>query len=74
MLRQHTGRTEPYTWLDTCAGLAAEAGVGKITKPFAGALEAAFGVWDPEAPPVIVDGVRVSAWTARSPSARWPSG
>ena len=59
MLRQHTGRTEPYTWLDTCAGLAAEAGLGKITKPFAGALEAAFGVRDPEAPPVIVDGVRV---------------
>ena len=59
LLRQHAGKTEPYSWLDTLAGLAAEAGLGKIAKPLAGALEDAFGVRDPDAPPVIVDGLQV---------------
>ena len=59
LLRRHTGKSESYTWLDALAGLAVEAGLGKIAKPLAGALEAALGVRDPEAPTVIINGVKV---------------
>lgn len=58
-LRRHAGKNHPHAWLDTLADLAKKAGLGKVSKPLAVALEAAFGVRDPEAPAVEVDGVLV---------------
>lgn len=58
-LRKHAGKTHPYAWLETLADLAKKAGLSKIGKPLATALESAFGVRNPEAPVVEVDGVPV---------------
>lgn len=57
LLRKHAGQTHPYAWLGGLAGQAKQAGLGKLGKPLAAALEAALGVRDPDAPPVEVDGV-----------------
>lgn len=53
-LAKHDDATHPYDWLDGLVGAAEKAGVGKVGKPLHAALEAAFGVHDPEAP-IIVD-------------------
>ncbi|MDO9468999.1 MAG: class I SAM-dependent DNA methyltransferase [Thiobacillus sp.] len=58
-LRKHAGKTHPYAWLDNLADLAKKTGLGKFSKPLAAALEAAFGVRDPEAPALEVDGAQV---------------
>ncbi len=58
-LRQHVGETHPYSWLGTLIDMARMAGLGKVSKPLAAALETAFGVRDPEAPAVEVDGAQV---------------
>lgn len=58
-LRKHVGKTHPHAGLNTLADLAKRAGLGKVSKPLAVALEAAFGVRDPAAPAVEVDGVLV---------------
>lgn len=58
-LRKHIGETHPYVWLTTLVDLAKKAGLSKFGKPLATALEAAFGVRDPEAPAVEVNGVLV---------------
>lgn len=58
-LRKHVGKTHPYAWLSTLVGLTKQAGLGKIGKPLSAALEAAFGVRDPETPAVEIDGVLV---------------
>lgn len=58
-LRQNVGVTHPYAWLGAMSDLAKQAGLGKIGKPLFSALEAAFGVRDPEMPAVEVDGVPV---------------
>lgn len=56
LLCEHAGKTHPYAWLGTLANLAKKAGLGNVSKPLAAALQAAFGVRDPEAPVVVVDG------------------
>ena len=60
LLRKHTGKTHPYAWLQTVAGLAVKAGLSKVGNALAAALEAAFGVRDPNAPVVEIDGEVVS--------------
>ena len=45
--------THPYEWLDALVEKARKAGVGKIGSPLFVALESAFGVHDPSAPPVL---------------------
>lgn len=59
LLRQHFDEIHPYAWLVTLSDMARKAGLGKVSKPLAAALETAFGVRDPEAPIVEVDGVPV---------------
>ena len=59
ILRQHLGETHPYAWLVTLSDMARKAGLGKVSKPLAAALETAFGVRDPEAPIVEIDGEQV---------------
>lgn len=53
LLRQDLGKTHPYAWFATLATAAKNAGLPKITKPLATALEAALGVRDPNAPEVL---------------------
>jgi type I restriction enzyme M protein len=43
----------PYEWVDTLVEAAQKAGVGKVGGPLFLALETAFGVRDPDAPPVL---------------------
>jgi type I restriction enzyme M protein len=52
LLRQHLGQTHPYTWLATLTAAAKKAGLSKVGKPLASALDGAFGVRDPHAPEV----------------------
>lgn len=59
LFRQHLGETHPYAWLVTLSDMARKAGLGKVSKPLAAALETAFGVRDPEAPAVEIEGVQV---------------
>lgn len=53
LLRKDLGQTHPYEWFATLASAAKKAGLPKIAKPLATALEAAFGVRDPAAPEVL---------------------
>lgn len=53
LLRKYLGQTHPYTWLATLPALAKKAGLGKVGKPLANALEASLGVRDPNAPEVL---------------------
>ncbi|RIJ00927.1 SAM-dependent DNA methyltransferase [Achromobacter sp. K91] len=53
LLRQDLGKTHPYAWFATLAAVAKKAGLPKITKPLATALEAALGVRDTNAPEVL---------------------
>lgn len=55
LLREHLGQTYPYEWRATLIAEAKKAGLGKLGKPLAAAIEAAFGVRDPAAP-VVKDG------------------
>lgn len=53
LLRKHMGQTHPYTWFSSLPALAKKAGLPKIAKPLATALESALGVRDPNAPEVL---------------------
>lgn len=55
LLTRHLGETHPYAWFDTLIGLAKKAGLGKVSRPLAKALQDAFGVRDPEAQEVMDD-------------------
>ncbi|MFJ2995693.1 N-6 DNA methylase [Pandoraea sp. NPDC087047] len=50
LLRKDLGQTCPYEWFDALTTTAKKVGLPKITKPLSTALEAAFGVRDPDAP------------------------
>lgn len=52
-LAKQDNATHPYEWLDTLVESAKKAGVGKVGNPLYIALETAFGVRDPNAPPVV---------------------
>lgn len=53
LLRKHLGQTYPYTWFATLPALAKKAGLPKIAKALATALESALGVRDDKAPEVV---------------------
>lgn len=53
LLRKDLGKTHPYEWFADLAKAAKKAGLPKIAKPLATALEATLGVRDPEAPEVL---------------------
>lgn len=53
LLRKHLGQTHLYEWFTTLATAAKKAGLPKISKPLANALEGALGVRDPDAPEVL---------------------
>lgn len=53
LLRKDLGKIHPYEWFATLRKAAKKAGLPKIAKPLATALEAALGVRDPEAPEVL---------------------
>ncbi|MCL7713215.1 type I restriction-modification system subunit M [Stenotrophomonas mori] len=53
LLRKDLGQTHPYEWFTTLAASARKAGLPKISKPLANALEGALGVRDPDAPEVL---------------------
>ncbi len=53
LLRKDQGQTHPYGWFATLASAAKKAGLPKIAKPLATALETALGVRDPDAPEVL---------------------
>lgn len=53
LLRKHLGQTHPYTWFAGLSALAKKAGLPKIAKPLATALENSLGVRDPNAPEVL---------------------
>jgi type I restriction enzyme M protein len=60
LLRKYVGQIHPYAWFDFLSAEAKNAGLGKVGKPLAAALVAAFGVRDPNAPEVLDDeGARV---------------
>jgi type I restriction enzyme M protein len=60
LLNKHLGKTHPHDWFVRMSAGVKKAGLLKIAKPMAAALAAAFGVRDPNAPPVVdVDGSRV---------------
>lgn len=52
LLRKELGHTHPYSWLATLPTAANKAGLGKVAKSLASALESALGVRDPHAPEV----------------------
>jgi type I restriction enzyme M protein len=52
LLNKHLGQTHPYAWLATLSVVAKKQGLGKVSKPLAGALQDALGVRDPQAPEV----------------------
>ncbi|MCC2682701.1 MAG: hsdM [Nitrosospira multiformis] len=60
LLRSYLGETYPYSWLETLAALAKDAGLSRLSKPLSTALESALGVRDSEAPVVKVDGSPVA--------------
>ena len=53
LLRKHLGEKPPYTWLATLPAAAKKAGLGKVGKSLANALETSLGVRDPDAPEVL---------------------
>lgn len=53
LLRKYLGQTHPYEWFAGLPALAKKAGLPKIAKPLANALESALGVRDPDAPDVL---------------------
>jgi type I restriction enzyme M protein len=53
LLTGHLGETHPYAWFDTLPALARKAGLGKVRKPLAKALQDALGVRAPDAPVVL---------------------
>lgn len=53
LLRKDLGKTQPYAWFATLAAAAKNAGLSKIAKPLATALEASLGVRDSDAPEVL---------------------
>ena len=53
MLRKYLGQTHPYEWFAGLPALAKKAGLPKIAKPLANALENTLGVRDPAAPEVL---------------------
>lgn len=54
LLREHMDEMHPYGWLaDTLPKLAKTAGLDKVGKPLAKALQEALGIRDPEAPEVL---------------------
>ncbi|WP_124310933.1 type I restriction-modification system subunit M [Pseudomonas chlororaphis] len=60
LLHEHLGQTHPYAWLETLAAEAKKAGLGKVGKPLATALENTFGVRAPDAQEVLdADGNRI---------------
>ncbi|WP_448243095.1 type I restriction-modification system subunit M [Pseudoxanthomonas mexicana] len=52
-LAKQDDATHPYEWLDALVEAAKKAGVGKVGNPLYVALETAFGVRDPGAPPIV---------------------
>jgi type I restriction enzyme M protein len=61
LLRKHLGQTHPYAWFASLPSLAKKAGLVKLAKPLAVALEDALGVRVPDAPVVLdVDGTPVA--------------
>jgi type I restriction enzyme M protein len=52
LLSKHLGETHPHAWLATLSAAANKAGLGRVGKPLAIALESALGVRDPHAPEV----------------------
>lgn len=52
LLRKYLGQRHPYEWLATLPAAAKKAGLGKVGKPLATALEGALGVRDSQAPEV----------------------
>ena len=55
LLRKDLGKTHPYAWFVDLAKTAKNAGLPKIAKPLATALEASLGVRDANAPEVLDD-------------------
>lgn len=55
LLARHLGENHPYAWLDTLMVLAKNAGLGKVGRPLAKALQDALGTRDPKAPVVLDD-------------------
>lgn len=55
LLRKHLGKTHPYEWFAGLPALAKKAGLPKIAKPLANALQSALGVRDSNAPDVLDD-------------------
>lgn len=53
LLRKYLGQTHPYEWFADLPALAKKAGLPKIAKPLATALENTLGVRDPDAPEVL---------------------
>lgn len=53
LLHKHLGQTHPYEWFAGLPALAKKAGLPKIAKPLANALENTLGVRDPAAPEVL---------------------
>ncbi|WP_428419545.1 type I restriction-modification system subunit M [Methylibium sp.] len=54
-LREYQGQTHPYAWFAALPALARKAGLPKVGKPLAAAIEAAFGVRDPVGPEILDD-------------------
>jgi type I restriction enzyme M protein len=52
LLREQLGQTHPSAWFASLSSLAKQAGLLKIAKPLATAIENALGVRDPDAPEV----------------------
>lgn len=59
LLSEHIGKTYSYSWLETLADLAKQAGLGKVGKPMVAAIESSFGVRDSDAPAVEIVGVPI---------------
>ncbi|MCD9085815.1 class I SAM-dependent DNA methyltransferase [Stenotrophomonas sp. SY1] len=55
LLRKHLGQTYPYEWFAGLPTLTKKAGLPKIAKPLANALESALGVRTSDAPEVLDD-------------------
>ncbi|KRG71412.1 restriction endonuclease subunit M [Stenotrophomonas terrae] len=55
LLRKYLGQTYPYEWFVDLPALTKKAGLPKIAKPLANALESALGVRTPDAPEVLDD-------------------
>jgi type I restriction enzyme M protein len=60
LLRGQLGQTHAYSWFRTLAAAAERARLPRVSKPLMRALEESFGVRDPDAPAVEVDGQQVA--------------